>query len=200
LTDTVYQARRLVDRWNSQRPGYEYEVIKTRPYTDELPEDGWLMEGGVSYVFVKEITAMNSIFVARELLSVAKGLTAVMPSNKDGGRIKRALGLILRRSNWDYHIFESRSGSGYEIHAWRDVEQLPDISMVPGARTNDDLAREFEKEEKALSSVLERSLPIPPQEIVVRIRLSRQHDGTKANLYIYLKYAEGHYVTPIEML
>lgn len=139
--------------------------------------------------------------IARELLAVAKSLTAASPSSKDGGRIKRAVGLILKKNGWkNYHIFDSRDGSGYEIHAWREVEQLPDISLVRGVRTNDDLAREFDKEEKAISSVLERSLPVPPQEIVVNIRLSRQHDGNQAKLYAYLKYDVGFPVTPIEFL
>lgn len=78
LTETVYQARRLVDKWNSQQPTrYEYEVVKTRPYSDDLPEEGWLTEFGITYVHVKGVTAnMNNDFVASELTAIAKDLQA----------------------------------------------------------------------------------------------------------------------------
>jgi len=100
-------------------------------------------------------------------------------------------GFILKKNGWtDFHIFKSRNGSGFEIHAWREAEQLPD----------DDLQREFEKEGNVLKRLLEQKIKPEPEDIHVEVRLNRSHQGTKAKLYVYLKYGEGFYVTPIEFL
>jgi len=144
---------------------------------------------------------MDNHRIAKELLGIAKGLSAAMPRGHERGALKRTLGRILRKNDWEKpSIFESRNGSGFEIHAWRDVEQLPDVSFDSNARTNDDLQREFAKEEKELARTLSRSVKPKPEEIVVNVRLNRSHQGTRAKLYIYLKYDVGFPVTPIEFL
>jgi hypothetical protein len=56
LTDTVFSANRLVERWNNLGD-WSYDILKTRPYNDDLPEDGWLKEGGISYCKVRGVQA-----------------------------------------------------------------------------------------------------------------------------------------------
>ena len=80
LANTVFDACRLIDHWNSQGSAFRYDVEKTRPYNDELPEDGWSTENGIAYCRVKGIRAsMSDRLVASVLVQVAKMIAASDP-------------------------------------------------------------------------------------------------------------------------
>ena len=126
---------------------------------------------------------------------------ASMPYGRVAGLVKRYIRSVLIKNNWtDFSIHESRNGSGFEVHGWRDMEQLPDIGP-PGGRENRHAQEEFDQEAKIIQAELLNKVKPPSQEVVVNIRIHKSGMGdNKASFYAYLKYDTGGYVTPIEFL
>lgn len=147
---------------------------------------------------MKRQTDCNKI--ASELLQVAKQMTAAMPYGRDAGQVKRYVRSVLAKFKWaDFSISESRDSSGFNVYGWREMEQLPDIDTT-GGRENSHAQREFDEEAKKIKAEMERAIKPTPEEVSVSIRIHRDRDVNKARLYAWLKYEEGHYVTPIEFL
>jgi hypothetical protein len=129
----------------------------------------------------------------------AQTKVAALPEGREAGQVKRSIRHILSRNNWPSpSIHESRNGSGFQVHAWRPMEQLPDIGPE-GGRENRHAQAEFDQEAQSLQDQLRHVKP-PPQNVVVSIRIHRDQTENQAKLYAYLKYEEGFYVTPIEFL
>ena len=61
LTNTVFSAKRLMDHWNDQGSDDSYEIVRTRPFNDVLPDSiDWLEENGIQYVRIEGGPGMRS--------------------------------------------------------------------------------------------------------------------------------------------
>ena len=141
--------------------------------------------------------------VAEEIYPEGEGprVAGEFPYGRAGGQVKRTVQYVLKRFGWfKVDVLEDRSGAGFNVYGWRETEQLADIDMT-GGKTNSDAQVEFDKEAVTIKRDLESKLQPKPEEVVVRIDTKRIHnEGNKAHLYVWLKYCEGGYVTPLEFL
>ena len=145
--------------------------------------------------------SFNREAVAQELVGVVKLLVAAMPGHgRERGMVKGSVKKIVKRAGWDYvSVNDTRDGSGFNVYAHREIENLPDFD-ASGGRDRTDIQKELNRDMKPLLRKLE-NLKIRPNKVVGNITLSRSRgvgmgDPT-ANLHIYLRYSEGAYTTPL---